>query len=51
MSKKPYKADYGNATPQQVAAAVLRYRPGLPGDRRQPETSAPAPKRAEDDHR
>lgn len=52
MSKKPYRADYENATPKQVATALLRYQPGLPGDdRRPPETSAPAPKRVKNDHR
>lgn len=52
MSKKPYRADYENATPKQVAIALLRYQPGLPGDdRRPPETSAPAPKRVKNDHR
>jgi len=33
MKTKPRDAAYGGATPEQVATAVLRYRPGLPGDR------------------
>ena len=28
--RKPLKADYGDATPEQAAEAVLRYRPGKP---------------------
>ena len=28
--RKPLKANYGDATPRQVAEAVLHYRPGKP---------------------
>ena len=37
VKKKPYKADYKGASPEQVAEALLRYRPPEEGPK--PEES------------
>ncbi len=37
--KEPYKADYRNATPEQVARAMLKYRPKDEQDKREMNTS------------
>ncbi len=44
--KQPsYKADYQGATPEQVAEAILRYRPVKEADPKSPTLGKPAPKR------
>ena len=49
--RKPYrkglKADYGDATPEEVALAVLRYRPGA----RKPRVNEKQREQAEDTKR
>ena len=46
-SKSPpqtYEADYHGASPEQVAAALLKYRPARPTGSQKPKPASQAPK-------